>query len=63
MRAAEKYRRIKAGQALTGTYKDGFLSAGLFALSRHPNFFSEQVTSCQWWLGVCAAIRAVASHG
>jgi len=38
---------------------DGFLTAGLFAYSRHPNFFFEQA---QWWafyaLGASAAVGA-----
>lgn len=37
----------------------GFLTTGLFAYSRHPNFFFEQA---QWWmiyaLGASAAVRA-----
>lgn len=42
--AAEKYRRIAAKEPLSGMYKDGFNSGGLFAFSRHPNFFSEQAS-------------------
>ena len=38
---------------------DGFLTAGLFRYSRHPNFFFEQA---QWWafygLGAAAAVSA-----
>lgn len=31
---------------LAGDYSAGFLTHGLFAWSRHPNFFAEQ---CLWW--------------
>ena len=32
----EKYRRRKAGEALTGDYADGFCQSGLFAILRNP---------------------------
>jgi steroid 5-alpha reductase family enzyme len=38
----EKHRRIKAGEKLTEPYSRGFISSGLFALSRHPNYAAEQ---------------------
>lgn len=42
----EKYRRLGAKQPLTGIYKPGFVTTGLFKYSRHPNFFCEQAI---WW--------------
>jgi len=40
----EKYRRKDTGRKdlMTGDYKRGFLTQGLFRYSRHPNFFCEQ---------------------
>ncbi len=40
---SEKYRRLRNGENLEGMYKDGFISNGLWAYSRHPNFASEQL--------------------
>ncbi len=42
-------------RAAGGTLESGFVTTGLFAYSRHPNFFFEQA---QWW--VFYAIGAVA---
>ena len=39
---AEKKRRIAAGIAPDGRYADGFISDGLWAFSRHPNYLAEQ---------------------
>ncbi|MFN5008647.1 MAG: DUF1295 domain-containing protein, partial [Bacteroidota bacterium] len=37
----EKYRRINAGEDL-GPYAAGFVSTGLWAKVRHPNYAAEQ---------------------
>lgn len=46
-------------RAAGGTLEPGFVTTGLFAHSRHPNFFFEQA---QWWafyaLGATAAVSA-----
>jgi steroid 5-alpha reductase family enzyme len=39
----EKYQYKKAGQKLDGEYAKGFISSGLFAYSRHPNYACEQI--------------------
>jgi steroid 5-alpha reductase family enzyme len=43
----EKYRLIENKLPLTGDYKLGFLTHGLFQFSRHPNFFCEVSL---WWV-------------
>lgn len=44
---------------LDGDYKRGFLTAGLFKYSRHPNFFAEQ---CIWWTIYGFSIATVAQE-
>ena len=49
----------RAKKAAGGTLEPGFLTTGMFAYSRHPNFFFEQA---QWWafyaIGATAAVSA-----
>ncbi|MBD8023424.1 DUF1295 domain-containing protein [Microbacterium gallinarum] len=49
----------RAKKAAGGTLEPGFLTTGMFAYSRHPNFFFEQA---QWWafygIGATAAVAA-----
>ena len=49
----------QAKKAAGGTLEPGFVTTGLFRISRHPNFFFEQA---QWWafyaLGATAAVAS-----
>jgi len=53
----EKYRRIKAGEA-PGPYARGFIESGLWAHSRHPNYFCEVG---MWWAFYLFSIGATGS--
>lgn len=42
-----KHAKAAAGKRLTGDYGRGFLTSGLFAYSRHPNFFAGESSDGQ----------------
>lgn len=50
----------RAKKAAGGTLEPGFLTTGLFAYSRHPNFFFEQA---QWWVFYALGAVAVVADG
>lgn len=54
---SRKWAMIRAGEVLTGDYARGFLDKGLWAYSRHPNYFAEQA------LWVCFYLFSVAASG
>ena len=47
--------RVLRRPHLKGDYGRGFLTRGLFAYSRHPNFFAEQ---SMWWAFYLVAVAA-----
>lgn len=52
----EKQRlKERVGATLTGDYKLGFLTHGLFQFSRHPNFFAE---ISLWWVMYMFGVNA-----
>merc|ERR1712039_305011 len=53
----EKYRRKGAGEDL-GPYSRGFIETGLWAYSRHPNYFCEVST---WWSFYLFSVGATGS--
>ena len=46
----DKYKKINNKETLTGDYERGFLSNGLWSVSRHPNFVSEQLIWVTFYL-------------
>ena len=47
---SNKYKKINNNENLTGDFKRGFLSKGLWSSSRHPNFISEQLIWVTFYL-------------
>ncbi|MCW3492071.1 DUF1295 domain-containing protein [Microbacterium sp. SSM24] len=47
-------------KAARGTLEPGFVTSGLFAYSRHPNFFFEQA---QWWAFYAIGAAALVTDG
>ncbi|MBK7223332.1 MAG: DUF1295 domain-containing protein [Saprospiraceae bacterium] len=50
-----KWKAIKSGAQLTADQQRGFLNKGLWALSRHPNYFAEQSIWISFYLFSVAA--------
>ncbi|GAA1968273.1 DUF1295 domain-containing protein [Microbacterium deminutum] len=50
----------EAKKAAGGSLEPGFVTTGLFAFSRHPNFFFEQA---QWWAFYAIGAAAAAASG
>ena len=53
---SEKWKKIKNKETLEGDFKKGFLDKGLWAYSRHPNYFAEQaVWACFFLFSITAS--------
>lgn len=52
---SRKHAMIKNGDTLTGDFKKGFLDRGLWAYSRHPNYWAEQSIWVAFYLFSVAA--------
>jgi steroid 5-alpha reductase family enzyme len=56
----QQWRFHQAKKAAAGRLEPGFVTSGLFAYSRHPNFFFEQA---QWWAFYAIGAAAAAASG
>ena len=56
----QQWRFHQAKRAAGGQLEPGFATSGLFAYSRHPNFFFEQA---QWWAFYAIGATAAAASG